>query len=261
MARTLGKVFSGRMGVPPEDFDRTIINLPTPYGLKELGLHESDGVGSEQTLGEQRFKFRFATSQEALREASLLVQKRYAWRGYPAQPLKRYPNRVTLVTNVRERVVGTVTIGYDSSDGLFADELYKAEVDSLRVPGRRVGELNKLAIDSTLGSKHVLGGIIHIAFIYGLIYGCTDAVIEVVPRHRLFYERMLGFRQIGSERPNPKADNSPALLMHLPLEYMSEKIAELGGKGNSSDDPSLYPYFFSLCEQEGIKKRLLGEIE
>lgn len=241
----------------PEDFDRTIIDLPSPLQLKDLCLPHADG--KEQTLAEQSFKFRFATTQEALHGASLLVQKRYAWRGYPAHELKRYANRVTLLTQVGERIVGTVTIGYDSGEGLFADELYKTEIEALRAQGRRVGELNKLAIDSTLGSKHVLGGIIHIAYIYGRIYQCTDAVIEVVPRHRQFYERMLGFRQLGPERPNPKADNAPALLMHLPLEYMTEKINELGGKAGSVEDASLYPYFFSPYEQDGIMKRLTGE--
>lgn len=251
------KFLQGRKPSSPEDFDRTIIDLPAPCMLKDMCLNSADAA-MQENLDEQRFKFRFATSPKALHDASLLVQKRYAWRGYPAQPLKKYPNRVTLLTNVSDRIVGTVTIGYDSGEGLFADELYKEEVDALRAQGRKVGELNKLAIDKTLGSKHVLGGIIHIAYIYGLIYECTDAVIEVVPRHREFYERMLGFKQLGPERPNPKADNAPALLMHLPLEYMSKKIAQVGGAGANSDDPSLYPYFFSLYEQEGIMKRLLG---
>ncbi|MCA1979377.1 MAG: hypothetical protein LDL19_09085 [Thiobacillus sp.] len=257
MFSSLEKILQGKRHASPEDFDRTIIDLPAPSQLKDLCLNSADAA-MQENLGEQRFKFRFATSLEALHGASLLVQKRYAWRGYPAQPLKKYPNRVTLLTSINERIVGTVTIGYDSGEGLFADELYKVEVDALRARGRKVGELNKLAIDKTLGSKHVLGGIIHIAYIYGLIYGCTDAVIEVVPRHREFYERMLGFKQLGPERPNPKADNAPALLMHLPLEYMSEKIAQVGGKGPDGDDHSLYPYFFSLYEQEGIMKRLLG---
>lgn len=242
----------------PEDFDRTIIDIPAPAPLRELCLNLEDGV-QQKTLDEERFKFRFATSQEALHGASLLVQKRYAWRGYPANPLKKYPNRVTLLTTTRERIVGTVTIGYDSEEGLFADELYKSEVDALRARGARVGELNKLAIDHTLGSKHVLGGIIHLAYIYGsLIHGCTDAVIEVVPRHKQFYSAMLGFEQLGPERPNPKADNAPALLMHLPLDHMARKIAEVGGKGRDSDDSSLYPYFFSPYEQEGIMRRLLN---
>lgn len=258
MLSAINNLLQDRKLQRPEDFDRTIIDIPAPTQLTDLCLNLEEG-GHQEKLDEQHFKFRFATSQEALHGASLLVQKRYAWRGYPAQPLKKYPNRVTLLTSTKSRIVGTVTIGYDSDDGLFADELYKAEIDSLRSKGCRVGELNKLAIDHTLGSKHVLGGIIHIAYIYGgLIYGCTDAVIEVVPRHRQFYERMLGFKQLGPERPNPKADNSPALLMHLPLSHMAKKIAEVGGKGNSVSDPSLYPYFFSPYEQEGIMKRLLG---
>lgn len=240
-----------------DDFDRTIISFESPYRLKDLCPPVADAPSvTEERMGEQLYKIRFARSEDTLHSASLLVQKRYAWRGYPKAKLKSYPNRVTLLTYSGERIVGTVTVGYDSEEGLFADDLYKTEIDVLRAQGRCVGELGKLAIDEELGSKQVLGGIIHIAYIYGLMHECTDAVIEIVPRHKAFYERMLGFKQLGEERPNPKASNAPALLMYLPLEYMSQKIAELGGKGPEAKDRSLYPYFFSLHEQQGIMHRL-----
>lgn len=248
---------TGRSKNVADEFERTIISFESPYRLKDLCPPVASGPEvSEENMGEKQFKIRFAQSEDALYSASLLVQKRYAWRGLPKAKLKRYPNRVTLLTYLGDRIVGTVTVGYDSEEGLFADDLYKTEIDSLRAQGRCVGELGKLAIDEELGNKQVLGAIIHIAYIYGLMHECTDAVIEIVPRHKAFYERMLGFKQLGEELPNPKASNAPALLMHLPLEYMAQKITEVGGKGSTVKDRSLYPYFFSLHDQQGIMERL-----
>jgi hypothetical protein len=44
-------------------------------------------------------------------------------------------------------------------------------------------------------SKTSLANLFHLAVIYARdIHHCTDIIIEVNPRHRRFYERMLGFQ-------------------------------------------------------------------
>jgi len=242
-----------------DDFDRTIISFESPYRLKDLcpvpGL---DSETQEERMGEKLFKLRFAQQDEVFNHASMLVQKRYAWRGFPKAHLKKYPNRITILSYHEEKIVGTVTVGYDSEEGMMGDEIYKPEIDALRAQGKRVGELSKLAIDEDIGSKQLLASLIHIAYLYGVIHECTDAIIEIVPRHKNFYEKMLGFKQIGEERMNNRV-HFPVLLMHLELDYMRQKIEELGGKGKAAKDRSLYPYFFSPHDQEGILGRLLKE--
>jgi len=242
-----------------DDFDRTIISFESPYRLKDLCPPvEGDPAMQEERMGEKLFKLRFAQHDEVFNHASMLVQKRYAWRGFPKAHLKKYPNRITILSYQEERIVGTVTVGYDSEEGLMGDEIYKPEIDALRAQGKRVGELSKLAIDENIGSKQLLASLIHIAYLYGVIHECTDAIIEIVPRHKAFYERMLGFKQIGEERMNNRV-HFPVLLMHLDLDYMRQKIEALGGKGKAARDRSLYPYFFSAHDQEGILARLLKE--
>jgi hypothetical protein len=249
----------GRSRSVADDFDRTIISFESPYRLKELcpapGL---DAGTQEERMGEKLFKLRFAQQDEVFNHASMLVQKRYAWRGFPKAHLKKYPNRITILSYHEERIVGTVTVGYDSDEGMMGDEIYKPEIDALRAQGKRVGELSKLAIDEDIGSKQLLASLVHIAYLYGVIHECTDAIIEIVPRHKNFYEKMLGFKQIGEERMNNRV-HFPVLLMHLELDYMRQKIEELGGKGKAAKDRSLYPYFFSAHDQEGILGRLLKE--
>lgn len=242
-----------------DDFDKTIISFKSPYRLKDLGPPaESDHETQEERLGEKRFKLRFAQQDEMFNNASMLVQKRYAWRGFPKAQMKKYPNRITILSFHQEKIVGTVTVGYDSEEGMLADEIYKPEIDALRAQGKRIGELSKLAIDENIGSKQLLASLIHIAYLYGVIHECTDAIIEIVTRHKAFYEKMLGFKQIGEERLNPRV-NFPVVLMHLELDYMRQRIEEVGGKGKSAKDRSLYPYFFSAHDQEGILGRLLRE--
>ena len=242
-----------------DDFDRTIISFESPYRLKDLSpLSEGEPETQEERLGEKLFKLRFAQQDEVFNHASMLVQKRYAWRGFPKAQLKKYPNRITILSFHEEKIVGTVTVGYDSEEGMLADEIYKPEIDALRAQGKRVGELSKLAIDENIGSKQLLASLIHIAYLYGVIHECTDAIIEIVPRHKAFYERMLGFKQIGEEKMNNRV-NFPVLLMHLELDYMRQRIEALGGQGKAAKDRSLYPYFFSAHDQEGILGRLLRE--
>jgi len=250
---------SGRGKSIADDFDRTIISFESPCRLRDLSLPPGGSPEvQEEQMGEKLFKLRFAQQDEAFNNASMLVQKRYAWRGFPKAHLKKYPNRITILSFHQEKIVGTVTVGYDSEEGMLVDEIYKPEIDALRVQGKRVGELSKLAIDENIGSKQLLASLVHMAYLYGVIHECTDAIIEIVPRHKTFYEKMLGFKQIGEEKMNNRV-NFPVLLMHLELEHMRQKIEEFGGKGKAAKDRSLYPYFFSVHDQEGILARLLKD--
>lgn len=257
MSRFIKDSLLHRRHLPADDFDKTIVNIPTPYRMKNLcpALKDDPSV-KEQDLGNQQFKVRFAQTDTARAAASMLVQKRYAWRGYQAGEIKQQPNRITLMTYLEDQIVGSLNIGYDSPEGLLADERYYEELEALRAQGAHIGEITKLAIDETLGNKQVLAGMINIAYLYGLIHGVTDAVIEVTPRHRPFYERMLAFRQIGGERFYTTS-NTNVVLLHIKMEDMKKYIEELGGKGSECKDRSIYPYFFPPGDQEGILERLM----
>lgn len=257
MSQPVKDLLHDRHHSPADDFDKTIVNIPTPYRLKNLCPTMNDGPSTkEQSLGNQQFKVRFAQTDTARAAASMLVQKRYAWRGYQAGEIKQQPNRITLITYLEDQIVGSLNIGYDSPEGLMADERYRDEIEALRAAGAHVGEITKLAIDETLGSKQVLAGMINIAYLYGVIHGVTDAVIEVTPRHRPFYERMLAFKQIGGERFY-STSNTNVVLLHIRMDEIRKRIEEVGGKGAEVKDRSVYPFFFPPGDQEGILERLM----
>jgi hypothetical protein len=53
--------------------------------------------------------------------------------------------------------------------------------------------------------------------------------------------------------------NAPAVLLHLDLSYIEQKIATLGGAlPPPPGEKSLYPYGFSKEDELGIAQRLQG---
>lgn len=243
----------------PDEWDKTIVAFQSPYRLKDLCIDQGAEPAQEETRGgKQEFKVRLATTEDRRKSASLLIEKMYSWRGYEADALGRDPNKITLVAYLDDKVVGTLTLGLDSPGGMVVDQLYKREADQLRAAGRTPCDITRLAVDQDIKSKSVLAALFHLSFIYGRnIHQATDFLIEVNPRHVLFYQRMLGFEPFGEERICPRV-NAPAVLLRLDLTHADEQIVRYGGMGSAVPGvKSIYPYFFSREDELGITQRLL----
>lgn len=239
-------------------------NLDNTLGLKnDLPVSEAEPSGTLQNvlIDTKTFGIRLADTDEGRNSASLLINKMYAWRGYGStHKVESNPNRITLAASEKNgNTIGTVTLGIDSPTGLLADEIFKDHADALRERGAQLCEITKLAFDHTVRSKHALAALFHTLYLYAHhIHGCTHALIEVNPRHRRFYESMLGFKRVGTVRENPRVQ-APAYLLGVELIDMAEQIRQFGGtadKPSSQPQRSLYPYFFSVREAEGIVNRL-----
>lgn len=204
------------------------------------------------------FSIRLNASSRLRSEVGALIKRMYSWRGYETENLvvsSHNSNRLTLEATMGRRVVGTLTLGLDSEEGLCADELYFDEINEFRREGRKLCELTKLAVDPQYSSKEILASLFHLAHIYGhKIHKATDLFIEVNPRHAGFYRRMLGLEQIGEERPCRRVQ-APAVLMHLELDYVNAQISSLADSCRSSER-SLYPYFFSKHEEKDLARKL-----
>ena len=212
-------------------------------------------------MDDDSYGIRLTDTSDGRNTASMLISRMYAWRGYTGdhQPGSD-PNRITLTATDKGDVVGTLSIGIDSEVGLMADEIFKDELDAHRQRGAKLCEFTKFAFDPSVRSKTALANVFHLAVIYARdMHGCTDIVIEVNPRHRRFYERMLGFRKEGELKINPRVD-APAYLLRVNLQYVTEQIARFGGTWaaeGETEERSFYPYFFSPREERGIINRLL----
>ena len=215
----------------------------------------------EVIVNQDSYGIRLTDTAKGRNSASMLINKMYAWRGYAGtHQFSDDPNRITLTATDKGDVVGTLTLGIDSPVGLMADEIFRDELNKHRAGGARLCEFTKLAFDPTVRSKTSLANLFHLAVIYARdIHNCTDIVIEVNPRHRRFYEHMLGFVREGEMKTNNRV-NAPAYLLRVNLEFVTEQIKKYGGTfsvDNTTNERSFYPYFFSPREEIGIRNRLL----
>lgn len=242
-------------------------NITTPSTVERPqtahAIAERDTITSTQLedviVNQDFYGIRLTDTAEGRNSASMLVSKMYAWRGYAGtHQLTDDPNRITLTATHEGETVGTLTLGIDSPVGLSADDVFKEEIDELRATGARLCEFTKLAFDPAASSKTSMASLFHLTVIYARdIHHCTDIVIEVNPRHRRFYEQMLGFKRLGTVKTNPRV-NAPAHLLKVSLAYISEQVQLHGGTFDTDrSERSFYAYFFSPREEAGIIQRLL----
>ncbi len=237
-----------------------IATFELPVQARELCVGELGGAATpDHPLDIQVFHIRLANSANRREAASVLIRKMYGWRGYAFDPAEQYEaNKITLYAETGGQVVGTMSLCLDSTPGLPADDNFRDMLDPLRACGRRLCEPSRLAIDKGV-TKRVFAALIHISYLYShRLHGYSDYVIEVNPRHVLFYKRMLGFSDFGGERPCPRV-GAPAVLLRLPLSYMSGQIRRWGGlMEQHGEERSFYPYFFPVWDEPGITARLLA---
>jgi hypothetical protein len=228
----------------------------------QTATHETVEHGEvlEIAINQNTYGIRLTDTHEGRNSASMLINKMYAWRGYAGtHRIEDDPNRITLTASEKSGdAVGTLTLGIDSPIGLLADEIFKDELDAYRARGAKVCEMTKLAFDPSVQSKDALASLFHLAVIYARdLHHCTHIFIEVNPRHRRFYEHMLGFTRHGEVKTNPRV-NAPAYLLGVSLAYVTEQIGKHGGTGDQpSNERSFYPFFFSNREERGIIERLV----
>jgi hypothetical protein len=242
-------------------FNSEAPDAPADGAAGERGAEIGHDSIRDVAINEKTFGIRVADTDEGRSSASLLINKMYAWRGYAGtHRIDDNPNRITLSAMDKGGAArGTVTLGIDSEIGLLADETFRDEINRFRARGAKVCEITKLAFDPTASSKSALASLFHILFIYGkYLHNCTDVFIEINPRHRRYYETMLGFKRQSDVRENPRV-KAPAYLLWCSLEYVEAEIDRVGGNANHpGDERSLYPYFFSRQEEIGIARRLLN---
>jgi hypothetical protein len=189
-----------------------------------------------------------------------LVQRRYAQRGYDLPLAVPDPNLYTVAAYDQGQLAGTVGVRLDSERGLYADELYPAELDQLRTRKLGLCEFTRLAVDTDSLSRTVLASLFHTAYLYAhRLRGVDAAVIEVNPRHVPFYMRALNFGRVGPERHNDRVD-APAVLLFVRFSTIRDGIAKYAGKPDLANTTrTLYPYGFSPLEEEGILNRLRNQ--
>lgn len=205
------------------------------------------------------FRISVADTQEKQGQALHLIRQMYERRGYRhSHFLPNTPHTITLIaTGTGDTPIGTLTIGLESPAGLLAERTYPGEIESMRVEGKRICEFIGLAVVPGVRSKKVLARLFHTAMLctWGF-FGHTDSVIEVTPAHARFYRRMLGFRQVGTERVCSRV-NAVGVLLHIAFAWANKRIEAVGGlEDRAEKDNTLYPLFFGKDDAEEILGRM-----
>ncbi len=234
-------------------------SIPSSLSSMSYALPENDDTVSLSTQTHE-YRIRLANTEERQESASILINRMYEWRGYKhlSGQTMTEPNRITLLAYDNDAdVIGTISVGVDSPLGLYADSGYHDILEDMRAKGRVLCEFNRLAMDPQVRNKRVLASLFHVAYLYPYgLFGCTDGLLEVNPRHARFYEQMLGFTLIGSERICPRV-NAPSVLLLIDFEELGRRIREVGGRmDRAAGDRSLFPYLMTARDSDGILGRL-----
>lgn len=170
-----------------------------------------------------------AVCDEQLDAAESLVRRRYDARGYapepiPGSPLQPAPHAVTLLAQAGGTLLGTLTVRRDGPAGLLAEQGYGEEVKALRGGGHRLGELVKLATVEGSDWRTALDALVQSAYLLTrVVYGLSDVIVEVNPRHVGFYRRVFGFVEAGGRRLCDRV-RAPSILMRLDLEQFGRRL-------------------------------------
>lgn len=199
-------------------------------------------------------------SGPSLPQAESLVKRAYARLGY-TEPGDAFPQERLCAASTaslhavdRNTTLGTLCVNLEGHGALHAEALYPDEVCALRRLGR-LCEFTRLAVDTALAGREVLCSLFYVAYLYAhAIHQAKHLVIEVNPRHRHFYQRMLGFELVGTERMCPRVA-APAVLLHLDFDHTREQI-ERARRGLSVAGTTLYRYAAPSAEEQTIIRKL-----
>jgi hypothetical protein len=143
-------------------------------------------------------------------EAQLIQPNRFQFRVTPYHPL---PTTNIFVATEAERVICTMTLIGDGELGLPMESIYPAEILQRRRKNLYVGEVSCLAFEPISLSQFMLifMQLTRLMAQHARCYGMDQFVIAVHPQHARFYQRFMGFEQVGPLKTYPSVRNAPAV--------------------------------------------------
>ncbi len=209
-----------------------------------------------------------AATRQSRQRAYALAHRVYRRSGYARNegtglclsPFDAIDQTLTLLAeNADGQATATLSLVFDSDEGLPCDEIYRPEVDALRARGCRLAEVTRLAIEEPCAdAKSLLLRMFNYCYIFSrFIRGCTDLVIEVNPSHVKYYRRLLLFTQVGPERRCSRVQGAPAVLLRLNLAEIEAAVKGSGfTEGRDSSGNRLHAYPYSEAEEAAIAESL-----
>lgn len=216
----------------------------------------ASGRAASVVLEDDDIEVRLATQPHELRGAFRLVYQSYRRAGLtPANdeamrvtPYQLQESSEVIVAMKECDVIGTVSYIQDGYLGLPMEDVYGEEVDQLRARGIRLAEVSCLADrrSKVERSMPVLMTMMTLMAQSARHNGVDQLLIAVHPRHVRFYQRLMGFVQIGDTKQYGAVLDRPAIAMAIDLANLAEQ------------NPKVYARFFGTPYiTDALSRRLL----
>lgn len=167
-------------------------------------------------------------------------------------PFHLLPTTQVFIAKQRGEVVCTVTLIGDGELGLPMECIYAEEVEAARRRGLYVGEVSCLAVRD-VGFAEFLPVFVRLTRLmaqHARTYGMHQFLVATHPKHARFYQRFMGFEQIGPYREYPSVRNAPAVACCLDFARIDR------------DRPACYDKFFGTpIPREELLPRVLSNSE
>ena len=127
------------------------------------------------------------------------------------------PDTVVVCGTIDRLAVSTITGVLDRPSGLPADVLFSDELGAIRRSGRSLFELGLFADrrERLFRSVDALLELMRFALHFGITSDGTDAVYCAHPDQAGMMEHLFGFEVASDERPDPRLNDRPTVLLRL----------------------------------------------
>jgi len=242
-------------------------------GIKMTSLALSEDSNLKTKINTSGFTVKIANTLEEREAVFKLGYQEYLKKGFINECSQEWlvrnydidPETIILVVKDKQnRIVGSVTLVFDLASKLPAEKIFSRDLSLLRQSGETIVEISRLVIDPQYrNSKEILVLLFNYLYIYSYkVKKYTSLIIEVNPRHKVFYQEIFHFNQIGIERACPSVQNSPATLMHLSLQKSRKTLIQIQNKQwNKERSRSLFQFFVNINQENLVAHYLEKQVK
>lgn len=205
-------------------------------------------VEPECASGVSKVTFRIASTREDRATAFRLVYQNYLRKGlieankYQIRltPYHLLPTTNVFIASIDDEIIATVSLIGDGELGLPMEGVYPDEVNRARDLGLSVGEVSSLAVRDVKFSSFlpIFVKLTRLMAQHSRMYGMDQFLIATHPKHARFYQRFMGFEQIGTQTEYPSVKNAPAVAYCLDFDRIDR------------ERPACYDQFFGITLAE-----------
>lgn len=171
------------------------------------------------------------------------------------------PETVTFIAKENNKVVGAITVVFNSTMGLPANDLYADEINEFIADGHKVAEIISLGIQKKARyAQKILIKLFNFAYLAARgLHSVTDLIITVNPKHVPFYSRKLLFDRLGGNKCYEKVGGAEAVLLKLDLKNIEKTVDK--ARLEKTSKKAIYQYFFKASEKLEVVKKIKKKIK